>query len=584
MRTPGVATLTALLESVADDPHPAIRQARDGVPWVLSHREVHRLAGETARGLIALGIEPGNRVAVLGGTVPEWTLADLAVLAAGAVVIPIYHTNSPEECQYVLSHSGARAVLCEDESQLGKIRAVRDQCPQLEHVIAFGEHAPADDVIAIAQLRERGAGVDAAALADATRDIAGSDPATVVYTSGTTGPPKGCVLTHGNMVSTAHMVEDQLVMPDGGRPGVFQFLPLAHVFARVVQFATLAVGGELLFWRGNSKQLLEDLHDTRPTHFPSVPRIFEKVHTAALSGLEEGSAPKRAIFKWALGVGARKRGGLQHALAERLVFSKVKGLFGGNLHLAIVGAAPIGREVLEFFDACGVVVNEGYGMTETCAATTLNTVAARRLGTVGKPLPGIDVRIAGDGEILMRGPNISPGYLNDPEATRQTFGEDGWLHSGDLGEIDEDGFLRITGRKKELIITSSGKNITPANIETMLRETRWISQAIVYGDNKPYLVAALTLDPDELEALAEHAGVPGAGPEELADSEAVHALVREEVERVNARLANIEQVKRFVLLPRDLTQADGELTPTLKVRRAAVYDKYRDRFEELYAH
>jgi long-chain acyl-CoA synthetase len=549
---------------------------------VLSHREVHRLAGEAARGLISLGIEPRDRVAVLGGTVPEWTLADLAVLAAGAVVIPIYHTNSPEECQYVLSHSGARAVLCEDESQLAKIRAVREACPALEHVIAFGEHAPAEDVVSIAYVRERGAGVDASALADATRDIAASDPATVVYTSGTTGPPKGCVLTHGNMVSTAHMVEDQLVMPDGGRPGVFQFLPLAHVFARVVQFATLAVGGELLFWRGNSKQLLEDLRDTRPTHFPSVPRIFEKVHTAALSGLEEGSAPKRAIFKWALGVGARKRGGLQHALAERLVFSKVKGLFGGNLHLAIVGAAPIGREVLEFFDACGVVVNEGYGMTETCAATTLNTVAARRLGTVGKPLPGIDVRIAGDGEILMRGPNISPGYLNDPEATRQTFGEDGWLHSGDLGEIDEDGFLRITGRKKELIITSSGKNITPANIETMLRETRWISQAIVYGDNKPYLVAALTLDPDEAKALAEHAGVGAASPDELADSEAVHALVREEVDRVNARLANIEQIKRFALLPRDLTQADGELTPTLKVRRAAVYDKYRDRFEELY--
>jgi long-chain acyl-CoA synthetase len=355
----------------------------------------------------------------------------------------------------------------------------------------------------------------------------------------------------------------------------------------------LDVGGTIAYWRGDPKVVLDDLAATRPTHVPSVPRVFEKVHTKALSGVEEAGRLKRAIFHWALETGRLVReleraGGApgamlrrRHKLADRLVLSKVRGLFGPDIKLALTGAAPIPREVLEFFDACGVLVLEGYGMTETTAAATLNTQARFRFGTVGRALPGSEVSIAADGEVLMRGPHVFRGYYKNDKATRETFNENGWLRSGDLGSIDEDGYLHITGRKKDLIITSSGKNISAANIETALREIRWVSQAIVYGDNRPYLVALLTLDPDEAPALAARVGVePDLAA--MAKDERVHAELARAVDEINTRFARIEQIKRFTILERDLTQEDGELTPTMKVKRAVVYREYADAIDALY--
>ncbi len=588
------ATLPAMIAAAADRDGPAIRMRRDGGWSQLSFMDVHARATETARGLIDLGIRTGERVAILAGTTPEWTLADLGALGAGAVVVPIYHTNSPGECRHVLENSGARAVIVENDVQLAKILGVRHQCPDLEHVIVMSLAAPVDGVISLAELRTGGARVDAGRLAAATATIAPGDAATIVYTSGTTGPPKGSVITHANIVATVAMYEDQLVLDDGEQPVVFMFLPLAHVLARVVQFVALKVGGELAFWGGDAARLLDDLREARPTHFPSVPRLFEKIRTVALANLEAADPVRRAIFNRAFGVGARASAAhdagrslnalerLEYAVAHRLVLAKVQALFGGRLASALTGAAPIGREVLDFFDACGITILEGYGMTETCAAATLNTVAAHRFGTVGRPLPGMEVRIADDGEILMRGPNVSPGYFHDAEATRGMVDNAGWLSSGDLGVIDHEGYLTITGRKKDLIITSSGKNIAPANIETMLQETRWISHAVVYGDNKPYLVALVTLDPEQATALAEHAGVAKADVADLRDDPAVRAVLRESIDAVNTAFATIEQVKRFDVLERDLTQADGELTPTLKVRRPAVNERYHKRFEALY--
>ncbi len=568
----------------------AMRFKRNGAWTDMSFAELADRARELARGLIGLGIRPGDRVAILSATRPEWTLVDCGALCAGATVVPIYQTNSPSECQYVLAHSGSRVVFCEDAAQLAKITEVRAACPDLEHVIMMNDDE-ADGALPLRALRERAAGVAPGAFEEVQRELSPDSIATIVYTSGTTGPPKGCMTTHRNFLAVLDMYERQV--PMGTDPVIFMFLPLAHSLARVVQMFALDTGSTLAFWRGDPQRILDDVLEARPTHFPSVPRVFEKIHTKATSTAAESSRVKRAIFDWALATGRRARaaeraghqpGALlrgRHALADRLVLSKVRGLFGGQLRIAMTGAAPIGADILEFFDACGIVILEGYGMSETCSAATLNTLEAIRFGTVGRTLPGSDVAIADDGEILMRGPHVFPGYYRDPDATEATFDGD-WLCSGDLGEIDDQGFLRITGRKKDLIITSSGKNIAPSNIEAALRESRWISQAVVYGDNHPYLVALLTLDPDELPALAAKVGCAPDLETMIADAR-VRAEIQAAVDETNRRFARIEQIKHFALLDRDLTLAAGELTPTLKVKRNVVSDRFGEVFEGLYS-
>jgi long-chain acyl-CoA synthetase len=574
-----------LMESLERHGGVALRVRRDGVVHETTFAELATAAREIAAGLVAHGVGPCDRVAILGNTRPEWTLADFGAIWAGATVVPVYHTNSPEECEYVLAHSGARILICEDAAQRDKVETVRAHLPALEHVFTM---VPTSGSPSLDDLRAAG---DPQALPPV--EVAPEDPATIVYTSGTTGPPKGCELTHANLLATMRMYEDQL--RDELRPGVvtFMFLPLAHSLARVVQLVTLDAGATLAFWRGDPKLLLEDIADARPNYLPSVPRVFEKIHAKALAAVEEASPVRRRVFELALATGRRARAAERRGetakplvrlgvrAADRLVLSRVRELFGGELRLGLTGAAPIGRDVLEFFDACGVLILEGYGMTETCAAATLNTPGEFRFGTVGRPLPGSEVSIAEDGEVLMRGPHVFTGYHRDEESTHDTFA-DGWLRSGDLGEIDEDGYVAITGRKKDLIITSSGKNVSPSNLETALRETRWVSQAVVYGDNKPYLVALLTLDADELPALAARAGVD-LEPSAMVDDPRVHAVLQESVDEVNARFARIEQIKRFALLDHDLSQAAGELTPTLKVKRATVNDRYREQFERLYA-
>jgi long-chain acyl-CoA synthetase len=579
-----------LLAAVERHTGVALRSKRDGA-WIdVGYGDLGADARAIARGLRALGVGPGDRVALLSSTRPEWTLVDGGALAAGATVVPIYHTNSPEECGYVLEHSGARVVVCEDAGQLAKVAAVRGRCPALEHVVVMRDE-DAEGCLALGEVRSRGEGVDPEEPEESLRHLAPGDLATIIYTSGTTGPPKGCMITHGNFLATVRMYEESLEF--GESPVVFMFLPLAHSLARVTQMLSLDIGATLAFWQGDPALLLDDVRDARPTHLPSVPRVFEKIHARATAGAEEMGGAKRALFSWALATGASMRAAERgaagpgvllrgrHAVADRLVLRKVRALFGPELRMAMTGAAPIATDVLEFFAACGVPILEGYGMTETCAAATINRSGLTRFGTVGPPLPSSEIAVAEDGEILMRGPHVFKGYYRDDEATRQSF-EGDWLRSGDLGEIDEAGFLRITGRKKELIITSSGKNISPANIEARLRESRWISQAVVFGDNHPYLVALLTLDPEEAPALAARLGIePDVAA--MACEPRVLAEIRKVVDEVNASFARIEQIKRFAVLDHDLTLPGGELTPTLKIKRAVVYDRYRNTFERLYA-
>jgi long-chain acyl-CoA synthetase len=589
-RVTGAATLGGMILSAAERGESvALRHPSEEGERSIAYRELGRHAREIARGLISLSIRPGEVVSILSSTRAEWTLCEAGALCAGAVVAPIYHTNSSEECRHVLAHSQARAVFCENVEQAAKVREVSTRCPALEHVILIGGEAPG--AMSLAELRRRGEEIDPGEIERRVRTSEPGDVATLVYTSGTTGPPKGCALTHANFLAATAMYREALEL-DEVQPVIYMFLPLAHVLARVAQTVVLDVGGTLVYWSGDPGRILEEVAQCGPTHFVAVPRIYEKLHTGVVGAVQSRGPLTRTMFAWALEVGRRARTA-QHAgrargrtatlrlrLADRLALAKVRGLFGARLKMALVGAAPIDRELLEFFDACGVPVLEGYGMTESCATATLNPPDAPRYGTAGRALPGSEVRIGDDGEVLLRGPHVFAGYHRDREATAAAFTGD-WLRTGDIGTLSPDGYLTLTGRSKELIITAGGKNITPVNIESALRETRWIGEAVVFGDRRPYLVCMITLDPDEAPKLAEQLGIE---PDlaSMARDERVHEVLQTDVDAANARFARVEQVKRFGVLDRQLTQAAGELTPTLKVKRSLVYERYADFFGALY--
>jgi long-chain acyl-CoA synthetase len=563
---------------------------KDGSGWTSkTFAEVGEIVERLSLGLMALGIEKGDKVSILSNTRPEWTYHDFAALTAGATVVPIYQTNSPEECQYVLENSDAKAVIVEDAEQLAKIRQVKDACPKLEHVILMT--GSSDGAISTDDLIERGAGLGSAEWEARWSSVTPDDICTFIYTSGTTGPPKGCVISHGNYRAMIDMALAQSVL-EAGRV-TYLYLPLAHSFALLIQLLSFEVGGELAYWERDPLKILPNLGEVKPHYFPSVPRIFEKIYTAATSKAEKDGGPRKLIFNWAIGVGRRmrelERAGrtpwpplrIQHEIADRLVLSHIRNLFGGRIIEAVTGAAPINPEILRFFDAAGVLVVEGWGMTETSTAATISTAEDFKFGTIGKPFPGCEVKVAEDGEILVRGPNVFQGYYKNEEATREAL-VDGWLHTGDLGEIDPDGFIKITGRKKDIIITAGGKNITPANIEGEVKQHPLVSQCVLIGDRRPYLTALVTLDPEEAVKFAQDHDLPQ-DPEALASNPLVRQAIEEHIEEINHKFARVEQVKKFEILPRDLSQEGGELTPTLKVKRAVVASKYADQIESLYA-
>jgi len=613
MEPSAVAPTTAGLRTIADlvprsaaehGGRTAVRFKRDGAWHDVTYAEMAEIVQEIGLGLIDLGIAAGERVCILANTRPEWSYADLGATSAGAVVVPIYQTNSPEECQWVLSDSDACAIVCENEEQLAKIAAIKDELPSLRTIIVIDPPQSATSAngsppageqpaaITLDEVRERGRGRPAHELDARRAGVRPEDPFTFIYTSGTTGPPKGCVLTHGNYSAIIEMVaeageirgEDELV---------YLYLPLAHSFALLVQLAVFNLGGAIAYCSGDTKKIIPELMEVKPTYLPSVPRIFEKIYTLAHGTIEAQEPEERKRTQEAIELGVKVRDMMNRGEtvpaellgpfeeADEQLFSNVRELFGGHVSHATTGAAPIAREILEFFWACGVPVLEGYGMTETATAATVSTVADHRFGTVGRALPGVEIRIADDGEILVKGPNIFNGYHNQAPTT---FGavEDGWLHTGDLGSLDGDGYLSITGRKKDIIITAGGKNLTPANIENDLKQCRWISQAVMHGDQRPYPVVLITLDEEEIPAFAREHDLPQDIPS-LARDPTVRALIEQELDRVNAKYAQVEQVKKFVILDHDLSQATGELTPTLKVKRNIVNEKYTEVFDALYA-
>ncbi len=416
------------------------------------------------------------------------------------------------------------------------------------------------------------------------------DICTFIYTSGTTGPPKGCVISHGNYRAMLDMVVEKNVLGDDEEL-TYLFLPLAHSFALLIQFGNFELGSSIAYWERDPLRIVPNLSEVKPTYFPSVPRIFEKIYTAATAASRRKAASRRRSSTGrsasasatarpsATGGAGRAPERPAQARATASSCEKIRNLFGGNLRVAVTGAAPINPEILRFFDAAGVLVLEGWGMTETSTAATIATPDDFKFGTIGKPLPGVDIKIADDGEILVKGPNIFQGYYKNEEATSETL-VDGWLHTGDIGEVDSDGYLKITGRKKDIIITAGGKNITPANLEAEIKQHPLISQCVVVGDRRPYLVCVVTLDPEEAQKLASEKGLDAAT---LHENDEVRASIQAHLDQINQKFARVEQVKKFEILPQDLSQEGGELTPTMKIKRNVVADKYAGEIESLYS-
>jgi long-chain acyl-CoA synthetase len=564
-RSTGKDTLSAMVLAAAERGDGAALRYHDGDEWrELSYPDLGSAVREIARGLIALGIEPGDRVAILSDTKADWTLADFGAMCAAAVVVPVYHTASADEVRHVLSDSGARLIFCEDGDQLEKVREVWDDT-DLEHAVLF--EGEAEQAITLAELRRKGEDVDEEEVERRLEDVSADDLFTIIYTSGTTGAPKGCELTHANYRTDMDALEETVGL--GDETVVFVFLPLAHALTRITQMLTIDVGGTLAFWRGDKDKLIDDLQAVKPTHFPAVPRIFEKIYAQAKS--RAGGGVKEKLLEKAIDVGLKvrehERSGeepgpvlkAEYALADREILSNVRELFGGRVELALTGAAPVAKEMLEFFYACGVLILEGYGATETSAVVTVNRIDDFRFGTVGKALPGIEIKTSDEGEVWVKGPQVFRGYRNREEDTRESLDEDGWFHTGDLGELDDDGFLRITGRMKEIIVTSSGKNITPSNIENKLSDHPKIEHAVVFGDDREYLVALIVADGEIEEDEAQKA-----------------------IDEANREFAKIEQIKKFAIADRPLSQEEGELTPTMKVKREKVYEHFCEQIDGLY--
>src|ERR1700733_696082 len=565
----------------------AIRYKHDDHWHDKTFSDVATIVDEIALGLLDLGVEPGDRVSLLANTRPEWSYASLAISRAGAVVVPISPTNAAEECEWVAGNSDSKVVICEDEGQAAKIEKVRGNLEHLEHVVLI-DPSPNEQAagVTLDELRERGRNADRAELERRCDAVSPEDPYTIIYTSGTTGAPKGVVLSHANCASVGVMVEEIEFITEGEM--TYLYLPLAHAFALTVQLASFDVGSGIVYFGGDPQQIVPELQQVKATYMPSVPRIFEKIYALAQAMADDPEQLRHAVE---VGVEVRRhqqRGEdvpaeLQAAFdrAEEQLYGKVRGLFGNHLSKAVSGAAPIAKEILEFFYACGVPVLEGWGLTETTAVGAVNTLESIRFGTVGRAMPGVEFKIAEDGEILTKGPNVFREYWRNPEATKDTFTEDGWLMTGDLGSLDDDGYLSITGRKKDIIITAGGKNLTPSNLENDLKQSRWISQAVMYGDRRPYPVALITLDPETIIPWAKENDLPE-DMGELVEQEIVRELIQAELDRANAKHAQVAQIKKFALLDHDLTQESGALTPTLKLKRNVVSEQYADVFESLY--
>jgi long-chain acyl-CoA synthetase len=570
----------------ADRQTPAYLVEDEAGGWrEVSWHDADELVRAYANGLLARGVAKGDAVGILAQNSLDWALIDFALAQIGAVGIPVYANSSAKDVGYVLAHSDAVGIVCEDAEQLAKVESVAEELPKLEHVLTY------HDLAGLAAHGIDFARTHPNALDDASAAIDEEDVYTILYTSGTTGPPKGCLMSHRNyyaMVSVVDGMENHTAPDDL----LLLYIPLAHNFGRLMLLEGANVGFSIAFL-ADPLRVGEAVVQVKPTVFPSVPRVFEKVYAAVNAKFDEATGIKRRLVDWSLPIGREVSrlqsegkpipGGLarRHRIADRLVFSKVRERLGGRLRLPISGGAPLAKDIAEFFDAIGIRILEGYGLTECTTASNFNRPEKYRFGTVGPPLPGFEVKTAEDGEVLIRSETIFKGYFKDPEATAEVLLPDGWLKTGDIGEIDEDGFLTITDRKKDILVTAGGKNVAPQNIENDLKMSKYVSQALVVGDRRPYVAALITLDEPEIGRWASEQGIH-ADMTELSRNDQVTELVQGIVDETNLERSRYEQIKRFAIMPRDFTMEHGEVTPTLKLRRRAVTEHFSAEIEELY--
>lgn len=576
-----ISALIALAEEHPDLPSLAYRRG-DGFVDVTAGEFLARVK-DLAAGLVALGIEPGSRIALFCATRLEFTLLDYAIWAAGCATVTIYETSSAEQVQWIVGNSDSVALICENREMKAVYDEVAGELPNCRHVLVIDDGAL--DELASKATDEARAEVDRRIAA-----ISHDDLATLVYTSGTTGRPKGCVITHGNFAWTARQVGAALPELTGPSNRQLMFLPLAHIFARIVQVVCVSSGVKIGYSAG-IKHLTEELPVFRPTWIFSVPRVFEKIYNAAKQKADEEGKGK--IFDRAAAVAVAYSEGLQagrvplgvklqHAIFDKLVYSKLRGVFGGEVRYAISGGAALGARLGHFFRGIGLMPLEGYGLTETTAASTVNTPTALKIGTVGRPLPGVTVGVADDGELLVKGKHIFRGYWKNEAATKEALEPDGWFHTGDLGSIDDDGFVSITGRKKELIVTAGGKNVAPAVLEDRLRAHPLVSQAMVVGDGKPFIAVLIAVDPEALPVWCAAKGKTSCELADLVDDADFKADIEAAIAQANKAVSHAEAIKAYRILPRDLTIEGGELTPTLKVKRAVVAKRYADLIDDIY--
>ncbi len=576
--------------------HPAFRFNRGG-EWIsISYTEVHERVKEGAAALRALGLERGDRAAILSENRPEWAMADYACLTSGVVDVPIYATLTPSQVAYILNNSGARLVFVSDDAQLAKVQEIRDRCPAVEQVVVFSPSGALPEGCLgwdafLARGREAAPWPSDEAFRTDARSARPGDTATILYTSGTTGDPKGVMLTHNNLHSNVRA--SATVLKVDSSDTTLSFLPLSHVFQRMVDYLLFHVGCTIAYAR-SLETVPEDLRSTGPTVVVSVPRLYEKVYAK----VTDATGVKGVLVRWAIRVGNRwadatlagRKPGMgttvPYAIARALVFRKISAGVGGRLRYFVSGGAPLSPAINRFFFSAGITILEGYGLTETSPVTNVNSPVNFpenfRIGTVGKPVPGTEIRIAEDGEILVRGPQVMKGYYNLPDATREAIDEEGWFHTGDIGELDEEGFLRITDRKKDIIVTAGGKNVAPQPIENRLKKNRYIDQPVLLGDKRKFISLLLVPDFANLEAWAEEAGVSFSDRRELLSASGVQELLEGEVQRELADLSRFEMPKKIVLLDQEFTIEDGALTPTQKVKRRVVEERYREVIEAVY--